>query len=68
MGFGDLNTEFWIGNDILHMVTNQKRYEMLIEMNDYENGSFYAMYRQVRFLTRYHKINITSQGYTRKII
>ncbi|RXG71798.1 Techylectin-5A [Armadillidium vulgare] len=43
MGFGDLNTEFWIGNDILHMVTNQKRYEMLIEMNDYENGSFYAM-------------------------
>ncbi|KAL7644700.1 UNVERIFIED_CONTAM: hypothetical protein RMT77_004279 [Armadillidium vulgare] len=48
MGFGDLNTEFWIGNDILHMVTNQKRYEMLIEMNDYENGSFYAMYSDFR--------------------
>lgn len=44
-GFGDLDTEFWIGNDILHILTNQKPYELHIEMVDYEKGSYYASYR-----------------------
>ncbi|MPC19140.1 Ryncolin-1 [Portunus trituberculatus] len=46
-GFGDLETEFWIGNDFLHVLTNQKTYQLRFDFHDYEDGPFYAAYRSV---------------------
>lgn len=47
-GFGDLEAEFWAGNDFLHVLTNQKSYELKIDMVDFEKGSYWASYSTFR--------------------
>ncbi|XP_069182047.1 techylectin-5A [Procambarus clarkii] len=47
-GFGDLETEFWAGNDFLHVLTNQKTYELQIDMIDFEKGAYWASYSTFR--------------------
>ncbi|XP_068243967.1 fibrinogen-like protein A isoform X2 [Palaemon carinicauda] len=47
-GFGDLESEFWAGNDFLHILTNQKSYRLKIEMEDYEKGYYWALYSSFR--------------------
>ena len=44
-GFGDVETEFWIGNDFLHVLTNQKVYQLHIDFQDYEKGPYWVAYR-----------------------
>ncbi|KAI0239925.1 Ryncolin-1 [Lamellibrachia satsuma] len=43
-GFGNVSTEFWLGNDILHDITSNKRYELRVDMEDYEGEKRYATY------------------------
>ncbi|KAG7158574.1 Techylectin-5B-like 5, partial [Homarus americanus] len=45
-GFGDLETEFWAGNDFLHVLTNQKTYELHVDMVDFEKGPYWASYKR----------------------
>lgn len=47
-GFGDVETEFWIGNDFLHVLTNQKTYQLRIDFRDYEKGPYWAAYSTFR--------------------
>ncbi|XP_064115530.1 techylectin-5B-like [Macrobrachium nipponense] len=47
-GFGDLESEFWAGNDFLHILTNQKSYRMKVDMEDYEKGNYWAQYSSFR--------------------
>ncbi|XP_076032716.1 fibrinogen C domain-containing protein 1-A-like [Oratosquilla oratoria] len=56
-GFGDLESEFWIGNDFLHILTNQRRYTAAVDMVDYELGAHYALYNSFR-------VGSESEGYT----
>ncbi|CAC5415361.1 FCN [Mytilus coruscus] len=41
-GFGSLQNEFWLGNDRLHMLTAQGKYELIITMEDFSNPNRYA--------------------------
>ncbi|XP_067135616.1 techylectin-5A-like [Centruroides vittatus] len=45
-GFGSLNGEFWIGNDLLHDLTNQDSYSLRIDMKDTEGERKFAQYRK----------------------
>lgn len=45
-----METEFWIGNDFLHVLTNQKTYQLYIDLRDYEKGPYFAAYRLVGLL------------------
>lgn len=49
-GFGRVDTfgDFWIGNDILHHLTNPKTVEMRIDMWDTDGGYHYVQYDAVR--------------------
>ncbi|GBM58951.1 Techylectin-5A, partial [Araneus ventricosus] len=43
-GFGDLTKEFWLGNDYIYSITNQRQYAVRFDMK-HENGtSAYARY------------------------
>ncbi|XP_066295611.1 fibrinogen-like protein 1 [Branchiostoma lanceolatum] len=43
-GFGHLNREFWLGNNKIYLLTNQDRYKLRIEMEDWNNNAAYAEY------------------------
>ncbi|XP_014669352.1 PREDICTED: techylectin-5B-like [Priapulus caudatus] len=45
-GFGRLNGEFWLGNDKISQLTQSKRMELRIDMEDAEGNSRYAGYDQ----------------------
>ncbi|XP_069108439.1 microfibril-associated glycoprotein 4-like isoform X2 [Argopecten irradians] len=39
MGFGNLDGEFWLGNQALHFLTSQGGYELRIDMEDFDGNS-----------------------------
>ncbi|XP_066299989.1 microfibril-associated glycoprotein 4-like [Branchiostoma lanceolatum] len=44
-GFGNLTTEFWLGNDNIHMLTNQARYKLRVDLETWDGEAIYALYR-----------------------
>nr|XP_054765383.1 ficolin-1-B-like [Lytechinus pictus] len=47
-GFGDLENEFWLGNDIIHRITYQASYRLRIEMVDLRGNKWNAYYDNFR--------------------
>ncbi|KAM9324306.1 ficolin-1-A-like [Gastrophryne carolinensis] len=43
-GFGYQNGEFWLGNDNIHRLTSTGKFRLRIDLSDFENGQFYALY------------------------
>ncbi|XP_069799648.1 ficolin-1-like [Dendropsophus ebraccatus] len=49
-GFGSRLNEFWLGNDNLHMLTSSGKWEMRIDLQDFENTKHYAKYASFQVL------------------
>lgn len=47
-GFGDVDTEFWLGLDNIYALTNQGQYMLRIDMSDWEGNHFHAEYDSFR--------------------
>jgi ficolin len=43
-GFGDLNVEFWLGNEFIHRLTSLAPQELRIELEDFDNDHRVAEY------------------------
>ncbi|RLV62362.1 hypothetical protein DV515_00019394, partial [Chloebia gouldiae] len=46
-GFGDLNGEFWLGNDNIHRMTSQGEYSLRIDLEDWNNKHKHAFYQKI---------------------
>ena len=46
VGFGNLYGEFWLGNDIIHLITNRNKYGLRIDLWDWEGNKTYAEYSE----------------------
>ncbi|ELU13291.1 hypothetical protein CAPTEDRAFT_217921 [Capitella teleta] len=44
-GFGDMQTEFWLGNEVLHALTASGYTVLRVDMSDFENESRFAEYQ-----------------------
>ncbi|XP_077637906.1 microfibril-associated glycoprotein 4-like [Lonchura striata] len=44
-GFGDLNGEFWLGNDLIHRMTSRGDYSLRIDLEDWNNKHKHAFYQ-----------------------
>ncbi|GAB1597852.1 fibrinogen-like protein 1 [Argonauta hians] len=47
-GFGDVSSEFWLGNNHLFFLSNQKAYELRIDLWDFEGNQAYAKYQSFK--------------------
>ncbi|XP_071836612.1 uncharacterized protein [Apostichopus japonicus] len=43
-GFGNLSENFWLGNEKIYSLTNQRQYELRIDLGNVDNQKFYAVY------------------------
>ncbi|XP_071835749.1 uncharacterized protein [Apostichopus japonicus] len=43
-GFGNKNQDHWLGNKYIHSMTNQKTYQLRIDLRDSASSSFHAVY------------------------
>ncbi|XP_078583781.1 uncharacterized protein LOC144866295 [Branchiostoma floridae x Branchiostoma japonicum] len=48
LGFGTKSGEYWLGNENIHLLTNQKNYCLRIDLLDWNNESRYAEYSTFR--------------------
>ena len=51
-GFGDLNGEFWFGNDYIHQLTQSHRMRLRVELESHYGQSAWAEYDNFRSGTK----------------
>lgn len=62
-GFGDLQNEFWLGNEKLHLLTTQDDYELKIDMQEWGGKRFYAEYDRFRVSSEDDLYRLHVSGY-----
>ncbi|XP_071818274.1 fibrinogen-like protein A isoform X2 [Apostichopus japonicus] len=61
-GFGFLNREFWIGNEKLSYLTNQKRYTLRIDIKNSTNHEMFLSYDDFSTSDEWGKYQLTRLG------
>ncbi|VDI21423.1 ficolin [Mytilus galloprovincialis] len=64
VGFGDIKNEFWLGNILLNIITNQGWYQLRVDMSDFEGESKYAKYKIFRVGDISSNYPLTVVGYS----
>lgn len=59
-GFGFLGSEFWIGNERLAYLTNQKHYQLRLDVTNAAGETFYITYDQFRIVDEWGKYPLAS--------
>ncbi|CAG2218921.1 Angiopoietin-related protein 1,Fibrinogen gamma-B chain,Ficolin-1-A,Angiopoietin-1,Fibrinogen C domain-containing protein 1,Ryncolin-1,Tenascin-N,Angiopoietin-related protein 7,Angiopoietin-related protein 6,Ficolin-3,Fibrinogen C domain-containing protein 1-B,Fibroleukin,Fibrinogen-like protein 1,Ficolin-1,Ficolin-1-B,Angiopoietin-4,Tenascin-R,Ryncolin-2,Techylectin-5B,Fibrinogen C domain-containing protein 1-A,Microfibril-associated glycoprotein 4,Fibrinogen-like protein A,Ryncolin-3,Fibrinogen gamma cha len=44
IGFGNLKSEFWLGNRFINLLTSSGNYKLYVHLEDFEGNSKYALY------------------------
>ncbi|XP_061582398.1 fibrinogen-like protein 1 [Cololabis saira] len=63
-GFGDMNAEFWLGNDNLHHITTQGNYSLRINLEDFDGNQRYAEYKDFKVANEKEHYRLTFGEYT----
>ncbi|XP_071836890.1 uncharacterized protein [Apostichopus japonicus] len=61
-GFGFLNNEFWLGNDKISLLTNQKDYMLRIDLNNVNGDPYFARYDLFRISDEETKYRLVGLG------
>ncbi|CAL1281177.1 unnamed protein product [Larinioides sclopetarius] len=63
-GFGDLRRDFWLGNENIHALTNQKKYYLRIDLTDHNNDIRVAFYDQFWIDGEHHNYMLHAYDYS----
>ncbi|KAK7116538.1 hypothetical protein V1264_002202 [Littorina saxatilis] len=63
-GFGNPYAEFWVGNDLLHLLTQQKHYLLRVDLLDWEGKRYWAEYSQFVVADSSNHYRLRVGGYT----
>ncbi|XP_078671419.1 microfibril-associated glycoprotein 4-like [Branchiostoma floridae x Branchiostoma belcheri] len=63
-GFGNKNTEYWLGNEYIHRLTALMSYTLRVELMDWENQTRYADYNTFRVSGESDQYRLTVSGYS----
>ncbi|XP_070564195.1 techylectin-5A-like [Ptychodera flava] len=63
-GFGIVNAEFWLGNDKLFRLTNQRNYQLRVDMQDMDGNTAFALYGYFRVGDEFSKYKLVVGEYS----
>ncbi|CAG2196068.1 Ficolin-1-A,Ryncolin-1,Fibrinogen C domain-containing protein 1,Tenascin-N,Angiopoietin-related protein 7,Ficolin-3,Fibrinogen C domain-containing protein 1-B,Fibrinogen-like protein 1,Ficolin-1,Ficolin-1-B,Tenascin-R,Ryncolin-2,Techylectin-5B,Fibrinogen C domain-containing protein 1-A,Microfibril-associated glycoprotein 4,Fibrinogen-like protein A,Ryncolin-3,Tenascin-X,Ficolin-2,Tenascin,Angiopoietin-related protein 2,Techylectin-5A,Ryncolin-4 [Mytilus edulis] len=63
-GFGDLEAEFWLGNQKIHSLTKQGNYELRVDISDFHGTKAYARYASFSVGDASTNYKLTVTGYS----
>ncbi|CAH1251215.1 PRSS12 [Branchiostoma lanceolatum] len=63
-GFGDKNGEYWLGNENIHLLTNQKNYKLRVDLLDWDGDSRFAEYSTFRVSGESDQYRLHVAGYS----
>ncbi|XP_071835331.1 uncharacterized protein [Apostichopus japonicus] len=61
-GFGFLSQEFWLGNEKISYITNQKKYQLRMDLTTASGLSFFVTYETFRISDRFSHYKLISTG------
>jgi len=62
-GFGNLNSEFWLGNDNLHRLTDTGDVMLRVDLEDFDGNFTYAEYSTFKVADEGDKYRLLIDGY-----
>ena len=63
-GFGTSNGEYWIGNDVIHALTDRGSHKLKILLKDFSNTTKYATYKNFHIAEETHGYRLFVFGYS----
>lgn len=63
-GFGDLNTEFWLGNEKIHRITASQKMALRFDLEDFEGEKRFATYENFSVSAENEKYKISFGAYS----
>ena len=63
-GFGNLNKEFWLGNDNLHRLTAADDVKLRVDLEDFDGNIKYAEYTTFKVASEADKYRLLIEGYS----
>ncbi|XP_071836810.1 techylectin-5A-like [Apostichopus japonicus] len=63
-GFGNKNQDHWLGNKYIHSMTNQKTYQLRIDLRDSGSSSKYAVYSTFRINNEADKYRLSVRSHS----
>ena len=63
-GFGNINGEYWLGNDVIHQITSNGEYTLKVVLQDWDGVTKYAMYDAFRIAGEADSYRLTLGSYT----
>ncbi|KAM4633428.1 angiopoietin-related protein 7 [Polymixia lowei] len=63
-GFGDLHSEFWLGNDHIHDLSSQGEYSLRIDLEDWSNKHKHALYQSFSVEDEDHQYRLHVSGFS----
>ncbi|XP_066296744.1 angiopoietin-related protein 7-like [Branchiostoma lanceolatum] len=63
-GFGDINGEYWLGNENIHLLTSQKNFTLRIDFQDWEGKRAFAEYSTFRVSGESDQYRVHVAGYS----
>ncbi|XP_019634598.1 PREDICTED: fibrinogen-like protein 1 [Branchiostoma belcheri] len=63
-GFGNKNGEYWLGNENIHLLTNQKAYTLRVDLQDWDGETRYATYDIFRVSGESDQYRLRISGYS----
>ncbi|XP_068104105.1 ficolin-2-like [Hyperolius riggenbachi] len=64
VGFGSRLSEFWLGNDNLHLLTSAGTWELRLDFQDFEHTKYFATYSSFRVLGESEKYKLLLGSFT----
>ena len=64
-GFGNLERQFWLGNDRLSMLTKQDSYQLRVDLEDFDGEKRFAQYYSIKVAGELEQYRLNIGPYTK---